>query len=402
METMWTDSAADLAPLLWNQFYGCKFLPGQTVMEFMSAHTQHSSQHIVSRLRAIDGIVLLDNQIIAKITMSLPPKMKLIFKAAWESTAAAERTLRNLTTRLAQLEKEVKQCEEEKMAEALLSSKKIDPAQPSTSEIARDGKEGEGRSARACWECGDTNHIRANCRDYKRKLKRKRDEEEEDRDKKRRRWERDDDDRIRQDKDNNQWRKRRERDDRERRGRDYAINNDERRRRDKKDSKKEDNGRRRGYSYSAATSDSRSDKPTEWFADSGATQHMTGNRDLLVNFIPTGSECWMVNGIGESKLAVAGQGDVNVVATANGKNVKGTMRGVLFVPGLRINLIQSNHPSLILLFIQVWGSTSIQLDQPQMRGLKSILPTTPSLSPIRRSSSWRESDQERKPSITSI
>jgi hypothetical protein len=46
----------------------------------------------------------------------------------------------------------------------------------------------------------------------------------------------------------------------------------------------------------------------------------------------------MVNGIGESKLAVAGQGDVNVVATANGKNVKVTMRGVLFVPGLRINL----------------------------------------------------------------
>ncbi|KZR99918.1 Uncharacterized protein APZ42_004024, partial [Daphnia magna] len=127
METMWTDSAADLAPLLWNQFYGCKFLPGQTVMEFMS-----EVEHIVSRLRAIDGIVLLDNQIIAKITMSLPPKMKLIFKAAWESTAAAERTLRNLTTRLAQLEKEVKQCEEEKMAEALLSSKKIDPAQPST------------------------------------------------------------------------------------------------------------------------------------------------------------------------------------------------------------------------------------------------------------------------------
>ncbi|EFX64416.1 hypothetical protein DAPPUDRAFT_334221 [Daphnia pulex] len=93
METMWTEFAADLAPLLWSQFYGVKFLPGQTVMEFMS-----EVEHIVSRLRAIDGIVLLDNQIIAKITMSLPPKMKLIFKPAWESTAAAERTLRNLTS----------------------------------------------------------------------------------------------------------------------------------------------------------------------------------------------------------------------------------------------------------------------------------------------------------------
>lgn len=161
--------------------------------------------------------------------------------------------------------------------------------------------------------------------DYKRKLKRKRDEEEEDRDKKSRRWEREDDDRSRQDKDNNQWRNRRGRDDRERRGRDYGNNNDERRRPDQKDSKKEDNGRRREYSYSAATSDSQSDKPTEWFADSGATKHMTGNRDLLVNFVPTGSECCMLNGIGESKLAVAGQGDVNVVATANGKNVKGKL-----------------------------------------------------------------------------
>ncbi|XP_046443855.1 U1 small nuclear ribonucleoprotein 70 kDa-like [Daphnia pulex] len=286
METMWTESAADLVPLLGSQFYGVKFLPGQTVMEIMS-----EIKHIVSRLRAIYGIVLLDNQIIAKITMSLPPKMKLIFKPAWESTAAAERTLRNLTTRLAQMEKEVKQCEEEKMAEALLSSKKIDPAQQSTSELARDDKEEEGRSARACWECGGTNHTRANCRDYKRKLKRKRDDEEEDRDKKSRRWEREDDDRSRQDKDNNQWRNRRGRDDRERSGRDYGNNNDERRRPGQKNSKKEDNGRRRGYSYSAATLDSRSGKPTEWFADSGATQHMTGNRDLLVNFVPTGSEC---------------------------------------------------------------------------------------------------------------
>lgn len=333
METGYLESADDIASLLWSQFYGCKCLPGQTIMEFIS-----EIEHIVSRLRAIDGIVLLDNQITAKIILSLPPSLKLIFKAAWESTAAAEKTLRNLTTRLVQMEKEVKQCEEEKTAEALLSSKKIDSAQPSTSEIGRDYKEGEGKNARACWECGDSSHIRANCRDYKRKLKRRRDEEEDDRDRKKRRWDRDNDDRTRQDKDDNQWRNRREREDHDRGGRDYGNNNYERGRRDQKDRKREDNGGRRGYSYSAATTDSRSTKPTEWFADSGATQHMTGNRDLLVNFVPTGSECWMVNGIGESKLAVAGQGDVNVVANANGKTVEGVMRGVLFVPGLGINL----------------------------------------------------------------
>ena len=88
-------------------------------------------EHIVSYLREIDEMNLLDNPIIVKITMSLLTSLKLIFKASWESTAAAERTLRNLTTRLVQMKKEVNQCKEEKTAEALLMSKKKESAQPS-------------------------------------------------------------------------------------------------------------------------------------------------------------------------------------------------------------------------------------------------------------------------------
>ena len=49
---------------------------------------------------------------------------------------------------------------------------------------------------------------------------------------------------------------------------------------------------------------------------------------------------------------------------------------------------------------QAWASTSIQLDQRLMRALKSILPTTLSSSPTTRSSSWKERDQGKKPSIT--
>ncbi len=64
----------------------------------------------------------------------------------------------------------------------------------------------------------------------------------------------------------------------------------------------------------------------------------TTTSDLLVNFVSTGSECWIVTSIGESKVAIAGQGNVNVVTTANGKTVEGTMRGVLLVPDLWINL----------------------------------------------------------------
>lgn len=205
METAYSEAATDSAPQLWSRFYGCKFQSGQTVMEFMS-----EVEHIVSRLRAIDGIVLLDDQIIAKVIMSVPPSLKLFFEAAWESTAASERTLRNLTTRLVKLEKEVKQSEERNASEALISKKTETTQQrPATSDDSHSAKD---KNLRECWECEDTSHIRANCRDYKRRLRRQREEEDEDRDRKRRRWDRDDNDRSRRDDDDKQYRSGRDRD----------------------------------------------------------------------------------------------------------------------------------------------------------------------------------------------
>jgi hypothetical protein len=65
---------------------------------------------------------------------------------------------------------------------------------------------------------------------------------------------------------------------------------------------------------------------------------MTDNRGLLVNFVPVKHDKWTVSGIGEAKLSVAGQGDVNLHATVNGRTLSGIMRGVLYVPGLGINL----------------------------------------------------------------
>ena len=65
---------------------------------------------------------------------------------------------------------------------------------------------------------------------------------------------------------------------------------------------------------------------------------MTDNRAFLTNYAPTGSEKWSVSGIGESSLTVAGEEDVSLYATVNRKRLYGTMRGVLYVPGLGINL----------------------------------------------------------------
>jgi hypothetical protein len=51
---------------------------------------------------------------------------------------------------------------------------------------------------------------------------------------------------------------------------------------------------------------------------------------------------------------------------------------------------------------QTCGLTFISFSQLLMRGSKSTLPTTPSFFSIKRSSSWKESDQGRKPYIAKI
>jgi hypothetical protein len=50
---------------------------------------------------------------------------------------------------------------------------------------------------------------------------------------------------------------------------------------------------------------------------------MTGNRGLLSNFVPIEHDKWTVSGIGEAKLQVAGQGDVNLHATVDGRILNG-------------------------------------------------------------------------------
>jgi len=340
METAYSDTIADSTTLLWSRFYGCTFQPEQSVMEFMS-----EIEHIVSRLRATDAIVLHDDQIIAKVMMSLPSSLKLIFKAGWESTAPEQKTLRNLTTRLVEMERELKKSE--KAADALVS-KRVETIykQPSSNDNKSDRGE-KAKGDRGCWECGDTSHIRANCRDYKRKLKRKREEEEEERDRKRKRRDQDDDDRRRRDRENNQGRSGRDRDNHDKRDGDYGRDGRDNGRHERadRDRRREYNRGRRAFSYSAATSGSLGDKPTVWFADSAATQHMTGNRDLLINFVPVGRERWMVSGIGDAKMPVAGQGDVAVTAIVNGKTLEGNLRipCMCFTTSLRINRFLSRH-----------------------------------------------------------
>jgi hypothetical protein len=169
-------------------------------------------------------------------------------------------------------------------------------------------------------------HVRAQCRQYKRR----REKEEEEADRKRKRLDRND----RRDSDcsRHQRDKDRHRRDDSSDEKDYQTH-----RRDDSRGEKDYQKERKGYSYKSST-EREVKKPSTWYADSGATQHMTDNRALLTNFVPTGPEKWSVSGIGESSLTVAGQGDVILTATVNGEHLHGKIRGVLYVPGLGINL----------------------------------------------------------------
>ena len=77
----------------------------------------------------------------------------------------------------------------------------------------------------------------------------------------------------------------------------------------------------------------------DYFADSGATRHMTDQREALTNFTPISDESWTVNGIGSSCYSVKGYGDVDVWTHVDGKRKAMTIKNVIYVPGLGKNLL---------------------------------------------------------------
>jgi hypothetical protein len=77
--------------------------------------------------------------------------------------------------------------------------------------------------------------------------------------------------------------------------------------------------------------------PTEWIMDSGASHHMTHNRSIFNTYqhlqIPTKVE------LGNNEVIYAqGQGTITMNLIVNGKQTKGILTDVLYVPRLRKNL----------------------------------------------------------------
>lgn len=271
-------------------------------MAFIAAIEQMATQ-----LRDLQAPVS-EVQVMAKIIMSLPQNYRH-FISAWDSVPAAEKTITLLTSRLLKEEKMTKiysqgggeQSEtayysgngRRRVAQAnpgpsrphLPHSSYLDRGQKPSYSNARSNHRGStggyrsgGNNGRSSWVvchyCGFPGHMASNCRK-----------------------------RLREEK-----------------GRQNNYQSDS-----------------QDFGYSSSISFTRR-RNFDWFADSGATQHMTDQLEVLANFVSIPPETWSVTGIGDIRLKVCGKGDVVVTSSVNGETLNGTIRGVLYVPGLGANL----------------------------------------------------------------
>ena len=98
------------------------------------------------------------------------------------------------------------------------------------------------------------------------------------------------------------------------------------------------------YCVNTSTDNSSSHaEDTFWFADSGATEHMTDKLQWFTNFQSIDDKCWTVTIANNNILYVRGIGDIPVHATINGVVTSFRLKNVLYVPQLRRNLISTGR-----------------------------------------------------------
>jgi hypothetical protein len=76
-----------------------------------------------------------------------------------------------------------------------------------------------------------------------------------------------------------------------------------------------------------------------FFADSGATAHVTYEKHLLCNIVNVDKGSWVIQGFRGAQAEVECYGDIDFVATVHGKERSGTLRRVLYATQTGINLI---------------------------------------------------------------
>lgn len=97
------------------------------------------------------------------------------------------------------------------------------------------------------------------------------------------------------------------------------------------------------YCVSSSLNLSSPDEDAFWFADSGATEHMTDKLQWFTNFQSIADECWTVTVADNNVLYVRGIGDIPVQATIDGVVTSFRLKNVLYVPQLKRNLISTGR-----------------------------------------------------------
>lgn len=78
--------------------------------------------------------------------------------------------------------------------------------------------------------------------------------------------------------------------------------------------------------------------PRDWYADSGATRHMTDQRSFFTHLTEIPAGTWKVNGIGGAQLQALAIGHILVTSFVDDQEFEGEFRDVLYVPNLGMNL----------------------------------------------------------------
>lgn len=274
------------------------------------------------------GINVSELELLVRIIQTLPPSYRY-FISAWESVQPAQQTLANLTARLITEELRSKTYGTDASETAFFASHPSrTKQQQSDANAARSkdtrsrgeyshrkyrnshdyrggsfqrndntyrsqpnrggsrGRGGRGRGGRLCYICGRTNHKAYNC------------------------WEKKDEDRR------------------------EARNDLFDKKRDSNSSNNDDN-----KSFCALSSLCFiSRRSNDWYADSGATHHMTDQRSFFSKFKEIQHGSWVVNGIGGSELLALGIGTVPIYSYVHGERKLGEFKDVLFVPNLGTSL----------------------------------------------------------------
>ena len=84
-------------------------------------------------------------------------------------------------------------------------------------------------------------------------------------------------------------------------------------------------------------------RTSDWFLDSGASQHMSDQRDFFLTYQPVNPSKWPVHGIDPNNelLRAAGVGDVGIRARVDNVWCDGIIKNVLYVPHLGANLFSA-------------------------------------------------------------